>query len=139
MEKFIWTDKYSIGIKEIDEQHKHFFGIANGIIDLTANENIGKEELFNALGELGDYAFYHFSTEESYFDKFNYPEAPLHIDAHNKYREAIVKYLEDIKKEGADVKKMAEEITSYSSNWLSQHILVMDIKYTKFFKEHGIN
>lgn len=138
MEKFIWTDKYSIGIREIDEQHQHFFGIANGIIDLTEKENIAKEEIFKALEELGNYAFYHFGTEESYFDKFNYPDAPLHIDAHNKYRETINKYLEDIRKGGIDVKKMAQETASYSSEWLSRHILVVDIQYTKFFKEHGV-
>jgi len=98
-----------------------------------------KEEVFSALEELGNYAFYHLSTEEGYFAKFGYEAAPLHVESHNEYREAISKYFEDIRKEKADVKKMAEEIAYYSSSWLSQHILVMDKQYTKFFKEKGID
>ncbi len=139
MGKFNWTEEYSVGIKAIDEQHQHFFEIANKVIDLANQENLSKDEAIKALTELGDYGFYHFSTEEGYFDKFSYQEAPLHIDAHNKYREAVSKYFEDIKKEGADVKKLAKDMASYSSEWLSNHILSMDKKYTKFFNEHGLS
>ena len=140
MEKFIWTEEYSVGIKEIDEQHQHFFEIANKILDLVVGENQVKEEILKALTELGDYGFYHFSTEEKYFDEFGYDLAPLHVDAHNKYRETVGKYFKDINKdEGVDVKKIAEDMATYSSNWLSNHILLMDKQYTKFFKEHGLN
>ncbi len=139
MGKFIWTEEYSVGINEIDGQHKHFFDIANKIIDLTAGQNPTKEKAFGLLEELGNYAFYHFGTEEGYFDKFNYREAPLHIDAHNGYREAVRKYLEDINKEGTDIAKMTEEMASYSSDWLSKHIISMDKKYTKYFNERGLN
>lgn len=139
MEKFIWSEEYSVGINEIDGQHKHFFEIANKIIDIIKEQSATKEEIFNLLEELGNYAFYHFGAEESYFDKFNYQEAPLHIDTHNKYRETIRKYLEDIRKEGVDINKMAEEIAFYSSDWLLKHIVLMDKKYTVYFKEHGLN
>lgn len=139
MDKFVWTEEYGVGIKEIDEQHKHFFGIANEVVDLSEKENFSKEEVFAALEGLGDYAFYHFKTEEDYFDKFNYPEAPLHIDAHNKFRETVSGYLADIRKKDVDVKKMAEDAASYSADWLFKHILAMDRKYSKFFNERGLN
>ncbi|MFA5098796.1 MAG: bacteriohemerythrin [Candidatus Paceibacterota bacterium] len=139
MEKFIWEEKYSVGIKEIDEQHKHFFEIANGIIDLTAKENLAKEEAVKSLQELGDYAFYHLSTEESYFDKFKYQDAPLHINAHNEYREAVGEYFRKMADPLIDIKKLAEEMAAYSGNWLLAHIMVVDKLYTKFFNEHGLN
>ncbi|MBN2197691.1 hemerythrin family protein [Candidatus Wolfebacteria bacterium] len=139
MEKFVWSEEYNIGINEIDGQHKHFLEIANKIIDVTIGQNPTKEQIFNLLEELGNYAFYHFGIEEGYFDKFNYQEAPLHIDAHNNYRETIRKYLEDIRKEDVDINKMTEEIVSYSTDWLLKHIVVMDKKYTQYFHEHGLN
>ncbi|TRZ63996.1 MAG: hypothetical protein D4Q79_02490 [Spirochaetia bacterium] len=139
MEKFIWKEEYSVGIKEIDEQHKHFFEIANGTLDLTTKENLTKEETIKGLQELGDYAFYHLSTEEGYFDKFKYQDAPLHINAHNKYREAVNEYFARIDDENTDIKKLAEEMASYSGNWLLAHIVVVDKRYTKFFNEHGLN
>ncbi len=139
MEKFVWEEKYSVGIKEIDEQHKHFFEIANGIIDLTAKENLTKEETIKSLQELGDYAFYHLSTEESYFDKFKYQDAPLHINAHNEYRESVGEYFRKMTDLGTDMKKLLEEMAAYSGNWLLAHIVVVDKQYTKFFNEHGLN
>ncbi len=139
MEKFVWEEKYSVGIKEIDEQHKHFFEIANGIIDLTAKENLTKEEAVKGLQELGDYAFYHLSTEEGYFDKFKYQDAPLHINAHNEYRESVGEYFRKMTDLGTDMKKLLEEMAAYSGNWLLAHIVVVDKQYTKFFNEHGLN
>lgn len=128
MDKFIWTQEYSVGIESIDEQHKHFFGIANKIMD---------KEIFGALEELGDYAFYHLETEENYFDKFNYGGASEHIAVHNEYREKVQDMM-DRARQGEDIKKIAKEAASYSGEWLFKHILVMDKKYTKFFQEKGV-
>lgn len=139
MEKFIWKEENSVGVKEIDEQHKHFFEITNGIIGLTTKENLTKEEVIKSLQELGDYAFYHLSTEESYFDKFKYQDAPLHINAHNEYREAVNEYFVKMNSQNVDIKKLAEEMSAYSGNWLLAHITVVDKQYTKFFNEHGLN
>ncbi|MFH1346709.1 MAG: bacteriohemerythrin [Spirochaetota bacterium] len=139
MDKFIWKEENSVGIKEIDEQHKHFFEIANGIFDLAVKENLTKEEAVKSLQELGDYAFYHLSTEEGYFDKFKYQDAPLHINAHNEYREAVNDYFRKINEQNVDIKKLAEEMAVYSGNWLLTHIMVVDKLYTKFFNERGLN
>lgn len=139
MEKFIWKEENSVGIKEIDEQHKRFFEIVNGIIDLVVKEDLAKEEAIKSLQELGDYAFYHLSTEESYFDKFKYQDAPLHINAHNEYRESVSEYFRKANSPDIDIKKLAEEMAAYSGNWLLAHIVVVDKLYTKFFNEHGLN
>ncbi len=137
MNKFIWTEEYSVGIKTIDEQHRRFFEIANSIIDL-GEKNVSKEELLAALGQLGDYALYHLGTEEKYFDEFHYSEAARHVAIHNQYREKIKNYLDATRNEKANIKELAKEIASYSGDWLSHHILIMDKQYTKFFIEHGL-
>jgi len=139
MDKFVWTSEYSVGIKEIDEQHQHFFEIANRIIDLTMKTDLAQEDVAKSLEELGNYAFYHLGTEEGYFDKFNYPDAPLHIAAHNDYRKMVNDYFVQLRAAGSDFKKIAEEMASYSINWLSGHILLVDKKYTQFFNEHGLS
>ncbi len=137
MEKIIWENKYSVGIQKIDEQHRHFFEIANSVLDLT-QKTPAKEEVFAVLEKLGDYAFYHFGTEEKYFDKFHYPSAVDHIAAHNQYRETIKKYLDEIRSEGVDTSEFAQKIAFYSGNWLIGHILEVDRKYTKYFHEQGL-
>lgn len=136
--KFIWTNEYSVGIQMIDEQHRHFFDIANKIIDFTDTQFPQKENLLAMLKELGDYAFYHLGTEEDYFNKLDYQDATSHIAEHNKYRERIKNYFVRIKSEETDTKELVEEVAVYSSDWLAQHIMLIDKKYTKFFNEHGL-
>ncbi|MEK7574514.1 MAG: bacteriohemerythrin [Patescibacteria group bacterium] len=135
--EFVWTDEYSVGIKVIDEQHRQFFGIANSIIR-SLGAKISRGALLASLGELGDYAFYHLGTEESYFDKFEYKDAPSHVAAHDQYRKKIGEFFDQTKNKKTDIKKLAGEMASYSSDWLMNHISLVDKKYTVFFKEHGL-
>lgn len=140
MEKFKWQEKYSVGIKKIDEQHKKFFSITNSIIDLLGSGNSVNKKLNPALMELEDYANYHLGTEESYFDKFTYKDADFHIAQHDQYRDKIAYYRKLLadKRGDDDCCDLAEEIVNYSIHWLSDHILTVDILYTEFLKEHGV-
>lgn len=138
MEKFIWTENYSVGITLIDEQHRHFFEIANKIFDLINEKKSEKEALFAYCEELGDYAFYHLSTEEKFFDEFKYEDASKHRAAHDAFRAMAEKYLDDVRKATTDVTGLSENIASFSSDWLKKHILLMDKQYTTFFREHGL-
>ncbi len=139
MEKFLWNENYSVGINSIDEQHKHFFEIANRIIEMSGKGDALKDNLLAALGELGDYAFYHFGTEEGYFDKFGYENAPLHIGSHNSFRNKVDEYLANVKeKTDADFKQLGLETAIFAGDWLQRHILLVDKQYTKFFQEKGV-
>lgn len=137
MEKFNWTEEYSVDVKLIDEQHRHFFQIANSLIDLTESEDSKKEPLMFLAGELADYAFYHLGVEESYFDKFNYKEAPYHKAEHDNYRSKVQNYLNEIRNETANLREIAKELAVFSNDWLTHHILLVDKRYTLFFREHG--
>ena len=138
MEQFTWTTKYSVGIRSIDEQHQHFFEIANSLVKVALNDASAKEEILALINNLGDYAFYHLKTEENYFDKFKYPDATEHIAEHDKYRDQIKIYLDLIRDGEADIKKIGKEAAIFSGNWLYHHILLVDTKYTKFFIEKGL-
>jgi len=138
MEKFIWTEKYSVGITLIDEQHQHFFEITNEIFDLIDGKSPEREALFAYLEELGDYALYHLGTEEKFFDEFKYEGAPEHRIAHNAFRETVGKYIDEARKNNADIAKLSENTASFASGWLKNHILAMDKQYAPFFREHGL-
>lgn len=135
--EFVWTDDYNIGIKIIDEQHQQFFGVANSIIRSLGGET-SQGALLALLGELRNYASYHMGLEEDYFDKFDYKDASNHIAAHNEYRKRIGEFFDQVRNEKTDIKKLAGDIASYSADWLMNHILKVDKKYTVFFHEHGL-
>ena len=72
-----WDDKYSVGISMIDEEHKKLIGILNKAIS-TKEHNDNPEEIEEILSEMVEYSHKHFSTEEAYMLKFNFPEYQFH-------------------------------------------------------------
>jgi hemerythrin len=95
-------------------------------------------ELVKIIHELKDYAFYHLSTEEKYFNQFAYSDITNHMKYHTLFREQSGAYSERLENNEEDLPKLALEITDFAKNWLTKHILVADKMYAPFFKEHGL-
>lgn len=137
--KFVWDEKYTVGIPSLDAQHKDFFNTANHIVDLASNPETDRDTLLSAVKELEQHGAEHLATEEKYFDEFLYPEAASHKREHQVYVEKIDNFIKELSNPDADTKLWAEEIASYAMYWLSNHILIVDKNYTPFMKEHGVN
>lgn len=134
-----WSDeKFSVKVKEIDEQHKKLFGFINRLDDLIKSDR-SREKLSVLIEEMNDYAKYHFETEEKYFDKFEYPESDEHKSRHDHYETSIKgfrKRLETLN--DSDLIDFMYEILDYLQDWWIGHILHEDMKYSEFFNEHGL-
>jgi hemerythrin len=129
-----WVDTLSVGIEEIDNQHKKIFEIINKIND--ALSQLENEKFLPAVfQDLVDYANNHLSTEEMYFEKFNYPEKDPHILAHKAYRDKIADFKKRWEESQSDV---ADEIVDFLENWWQSHIWNVDKKYAEFFHQHGL-
>ncbi len=129
-----WKDDYSFGVEEIDNQHKKMFEIINTLHDyMLAGKS--KNILSGIIKELKDYTVYHFSTEEKYFDMYDYPEKDNHKKEHNDF----VGRVKEIEQEFEDGKIfISVKIMNFLKDWLRNHILGTDKKYAPFFKENGI-
>ena len=138
MEKFVWTNKYSLGIGIIDEQHHHFFDIVNRIYDMLEKKGDHREEIITIVGELKEHAFYHLATEEKYFNQFAYSDIANHMKAHTAFRLKTEEYSNRIENKDEDFSQLALEIADFSKNWLEHHILVADMLYAPLFKAHGL-
>lgn len=136
--RFVWTNEYSVNVAEIDEQHKEFIKIINDLFDLRDSTSFTEEEALMKVGQLGDYASYHLSTEEELFLTTNYEDAQEHTNVHNKFREKAKDFISQIRDINKDKKMVLEEIADFAGNWLMHHILIMDKKYSKFFNKKGI-
>jgi len=136
--RFTWKDEYSVGVAIIDEQHKHFFEIANLLYDSAASDVVSSENALALAIEMNDYALYHLNTEEEYFKKFSYVDAGLHVGAHSAYRAKMVEYLDAVRAGTGDMRALVCEVADYSGNWLASHILVMDKNFASLFRDHGL-
>jgi hemerythrin len=129
-----WKDEYSVGIKEIDDQHRYFISLLNnlyGAIGSSKNQ-IELEILFQ---KLSDYAEIHFATEEKYFNDFNYEGAEEHKLKHQEMRDEIVRIKNQESGNNID---FYGNIVYFLKDWLEDHLEKMDQKYKDCFVRHGL-
>ncbi len=79
-----WTNDLSVGNVEIDNQHRELFNKINQLLD-ACNQNRGKETVGEIIHFLGEYVVTHFSTEENYMIKHNYPDYVSHKEHHTEF------------------------------------------------------
>ena len=132
----IWKNNWETGISKIDDQHKHFIGIINKTYIL--NEGGKEKEALNLiLKDLVEYARIHFSTEEGYFEKTDYPEKEEHEEKHQELLGEVIDFSKRFDS-GEDVSKVIEELLNFLKKWLVEHMVSFDHKYVPWLKEHGI-
>lgn len=129
-----WNSNLSVSVAEIDRQHQQLVNIVNELNDAMKGGK-AKDILDGILVKLIKYTQDHFSTEERYFDKFNYPDSAAHKNEHR----ALVQQVSDFKKkfdEGGV--GLSVQIMDFLSNWLKNHIQGTDKKYTACFNANGL-
>ena len=129
-----WNDNYSVNIAEIDMQHREFIKLINELLKSVAN-GTSKEIISSIFKDLTEYATTHFKTEEDYFEKFNYPESSFHKQQH----EDIANKIEEFKKRNKEGSKILDsEIVYFLISWFISHVMLIDKRFTKCFKENGL-
>jgi hemerythrin len=71
----------SVGIQEIDEQHKILIDLINPLFDETITGS-GENKVNVILDELVQYTIVHFAFEEALFRIFDYPDIQIHTKHH---------------------------------------------------------
>lgn len=134
MSEFItWTDELSVGIEEIDGQHKILINLINRMHN-AIEEHHGSESVIEILVDLADYTKIHFAVEESLMRILGYPGYEEHKEIHDELLEHVV----DLQKKVASGKTaISFELMHFLKLWLSKHILEEDMQYSGFFIASG--
>lgn len=123
-----WKDSYSLGIAEIDNQHKgllrKFTAIENAI-----SSGKGWSVVHYAVVELRKQASAHFQFEEALLRLFGFPQPELM--AHSKEHEYFFVKLDEIERHSLN-DSAEQEMVGFLSSWLTKHILVTDRAYAGF-------
>lgn len=129
-----WDNTFSVGIAEIDEQHKRLVDMTNELYDAMRQKQ-GKKVLSQILDKMTEYAVMHFATEEKYFVRFFYPETDQHRKEHMEFKKKIKELRTRF---DADEIGITGEVIDFLSTWLKTHIKGSDKKYGPFLNEKGI-
>lgn len=134
MSKFIeWSDQLSVGIEEIDEQHKVLIALINRMHEAIGQKH-GSDVVLDILTELADYTKIHFAVEESLMRILGYPGYEEHKDIHDELLEQVVELQQKVTSGNTAI---SFELMHFLKSWLSKHILEEDMQYTGFFLASG--
>lgn len=123
-----WEEKFSVGVDEIDEQHKQLFNLINEVRD-SIKKGQTKDFVIDCIQKLDKYASFHFDLEEKYMIENRYPN----IEEHRLEHKNFITGIKNIK-ENLDPGKL---ITTYNLldfliNWITFHILESDKEYAYY-------
>jgi hemerythrin-like metal-binding protein len=131
---FLWDEKFSVQIAEIDEQHKKLFDLLNELYNAFACKK-HQTEIKGIIEKLVDYTNFHFTHEEKYFRRFNYEDSKSHVEEHHSFINTIKQYQNDAIQNPV---MLTYKTMTFLQNWITNHILVNDKKYVNCFKENGL-
>jgi hemerythrin len=130
-----WSnDKLGVNVEVIDSQHKRMVGMINALYD-AINSCQGEAVLGELLIKLEHYTYYHFDTEEEYFQKYEYPELAVHKSQHDQLRSQVSALNEEYEKGN---KMLIVKVMDLLKDWLADHILTSDRKFGYFLKKNSI-
>jgi hemerythrin len=130
---FIWNHSYHINIFEMDEQHKKQLEYLDTIQSYTLSDN-SDEKIYNTLDKLYGFTKQHFEDEERLMEKYHFEELENHRNIHNELLNKLLVFKQEMEKNSFDKSFIAVIL----KEWLLQHILEEDIKYSRFLNAKGI-
>jgi hemerythrin-like metal-binding protein len=133
-----WNDSLKLGIAVVDRQHERLVGIINRLQEATI-EGRGTDVIGEIMDELIIYTATHFSMEEKYFAKFDYPGAEEHKREHDALIERVSAFATDFEKAPRNARSaLAEELLQFLQIWWRYHMMETDSKFVALFKERGL-
>jgi hemerythrin len=130
-----WSEEFSVGIPDIDEQHRTLFDLVN-MMHVAILDHKGTAACAEVLDELVDYTRIHFGLEQCLMHIGKYPEYEAHCALHRELVDEVVALQAKIHSGKAAI---SFELLHFLRTWLTKHILGEDKKYAEFFasNEHG--
>ncbi|OFX59368.1 MAG: hypothetical protein A2046_01340 [Bacteroidetes bacterium GWA2_30_7] len=128
---FLWNDSYSVGIEEIDNQHKELLSLIAKLFNGTRfKKNI--DEISDITDELTNFAIVHFQLEYNYMTKYSYPDIKAHTDEHNEITRKLNEFKFGLKNYNVD--DFASELMVLLKKWFVSHLTLTDKKLYEYLK-----
>jgi hemerythrin len=131
-----WTEKLSVGVGVLDDDHKKLVGMVNELYD-AMQAGHGKEKLGGILDRLVQYTKFHFAREEKLFAETGYPASGPHKEQH----EALTRQVIEVQKKynAGAVATLSVDVMHFLRDWLVKHIQGSDQSYRAHLNAKGIH
>jgi len=127
----VWSNVLSVGVDEIDEDHRKLVKIFN-VLNHSVMERESPEYLAAVLEELINCTVWHFSHEERLMLKHGYEGLADHKAQHQE----LIKSAKQLQQEILQADKpLAEEHVVFLERWLTEHILTTDMRLGSYLSQ----
>ena len=130
---FQWTKDISVGNDLIDNQHKKLLAQINKIVE-SLIFGVDHNKLEDIIAFFDEYINEHFSYEEEYMKKINYPNLDEHKKMHQVFVKNYIQFKDEFSK-NVDKEKLIFEMENYIGGWWIEHIGKEDKKYQLFLEK----
>ena len=132
--EYKWRKSYEIGIKIVDDQHKHLFDMIAQMIDTPYHQrpNVNKD-FINGIFE---YTKQHFKTEEKLMKELSYPD-DLIQEHHAEHANMIKEIESQIMHHYTDGVIFGAAVLDFMKDWIINHLLGDDQDFADWARENG--
>jgi hemerythrin len=128
-----WSDALSVGIDEIDAQHRTLIDLVNAL-NSAIEERHGNAAVGEVLARLEEYVRIHFAVEESVMRVLGYPRLATHKREHARLADQLGELRARFE---AGHTALGFELMHFLKRWLTTHIMESDQDYARCFAEPG--
>ena len=127
----VWTDKLSVGLEGLDDDHKRLLEI---IASLESGEDAAAVE--TALRALMRYAQLHFAREQAVMRRCGFPGLAGHIESHGAFKEKLKAEIDRFEANpAANTAATREALIAFLGDWWKRHISQDDRAYKPFIEQ----
>jgi hemerythrin len=129
-----WSDKLSVNIPSIDDQHKVLVDLINQLHDAMKTGK-SKDVIASVLSSLIDYTKKHFAHEEKCMTQTCYAHLKDHKCQHDDLAVKVLQFEADFK---AGKVGLTMEVLTFLQQWLNGHIMKSDKGYSEHLIAHHV-
>jgi len=119
-----WSSDYSIGVVNIDNQHKRMVSMINRL-HKSIPDGAVNSEIDLVLKSLVDYTQYHFAAEEKLMQEIQFPDYQRHRRLHRDLTAQVTDMMVTLE-HGKELTVF--ELITFLKRWLVEHIIKEDRK-----------
>jgi len=121
-----WKSEYSVGNELMDKQHQALIELINKLHEAMKTGKAGKE-ISLIVDEMVEYTKFHFGAEEKLMAEKNYVGLASQKDEHNAFIKKTVQFQNEV---NSGKLAVSLEVLNFLKDWLTNHILITDMKYS---------
>jgi len=122
-----WDETMSVGVTELDDQHKMLIDLINESYETIQRHD--EPALSTLIDKMRKYAIIHFETEEKYMRENNFPGLKDLQQMHAKFNQDVDEFQRNLFH-----KTNLSQVFVFLSRWLTSHIMEQDRKYMTYME-----